>query len=80
MPRHSCDFGNKLVFREGFPIVTFARRAVWLLVLLCVALTALAVLAAAPADAQSTAQAAPRTARFPFSARAWPYGRWRSCI
>src|SRR5262249_46027924 len=55
MPRHSCDFGNKLVFREGFPIVIFARRAVWLLVLVGLAVT---VLAGLPADAQTAAQSA----------------------
>jgi len=54
MPRRSCDFGNKLVFREGFPIVTYVQRAVWLLVACGVALI---VLAALPVDAQTAAQA-----------------------
>src|SRR5262245_30283968 len=55
MRRQPCDFGNKLVSREGSPIVTSARRAVWLLVLLGLTLT---VLAALPADAQTAAQSA----------------------
>src|SRR5882724_12970291 len=56
-PRRSCDFGNKLVFREGFSIVTIARRGVWLLVLFGVAL---AVLAALPVEAQTAAQGVSR--------------------
>src|SRR5438067_889454 len=47
--------GTSASFREGFPIVTFARRAVWLLVFCGVALTVLAVL---PVDAQTAQNAA----------------------
>src|SRR5438094_1993756 len=47
--------GTSASFREGFPIVTFARRAVCLLVFCGVALTVLAVL---PVDAQTAQNAA----------------------
>src|ERR671937_335243 len=46
--------GTSSSFREGFPIVTLARRAVWLLVFCGVALTVLAVL---PVDAQTAQNA-----------------------